>query len=161
MTVSANPTTAYYGQQLLFTTTVSPASPGLGTPTGTASFSVGTTPLPPTKTLSGGSAFVQTSPTQLQAGTYTINAVYSGDSNFIQNSGSLTNFVVNPDSTSVLLTSSANPAAVGASVTFTAVVNNTQSGSSALPAGGTVTFTVDGISQDMPVRTLVQRPGYL
>jgi hypothetical protein len=77
VTASANP--SYFGQAVTFTATVAPAVAGIGTPTGTVTFSDGTTPLG-TGTLSGGSASFTTS--VLSIGTHTITASYGGDATF-------------------------------------------------------------------------------
>ncbi len=74
---SANPST--YGQAVTFTATISPVSPGSGTPTGTVTFYDGSTTLG-TATLSGGIASFTTS--SLAVGTHSIKVVYSGDTNF-------------------------------------------------------------------------------
>ena len=88
---------------MTFTATVSPQS-GTNVPTGTVTFLDGSTSLgTATLNASGVATFTTTT---LAAGTYTINVTYSGDTNFIHNANSLTNFVVNPDSTNTGLTAS-------------------------------------------------------
>jgi hypothetical protein len=62
-------------------------------------------------------------------------ATYSGDTNFLTSSGTVTH-VVNQDSTTTKLTSSANPSVYGQTVTFTATV------SAASPGSGTPTGVV-------------------
>jgi hypothetical protein len=74
---SLNPSVA--GQAVTFTATVSPVSPGSGTPTGTATFMDGSTTLG-TAALGGGIASFTTS--ALAVGTHSIKVVYSGDANF-------------------------------------------------------------------------------
>ncbi len=80
---SVNP--SVYGQAITFTATVSPKSPGSGTPTGTITFSQGSTVLG-TATLSGGSASFTTS-SPLAVGDPTIKASYGGDTNFQTSTG--------------------------------------------------------------------------
>jgi hypothetical protein len=85
LTSSANPSA--YGQSVTFTATVTASTPGSGTPTGTVTFyvnskSVGTFPLV--------SALASYTTTFAAAGTYTIKAVYSGDTNFKTSSATLT-----------------------------------------------------------------------
>jgi len=67
-----------------FTATVAAVSPGTGTPTGTVTFlsstATGTTPIGPPATLTAGVANVSTN--SLPAGTTSITADYSGDTNF-------------------------------------------------------------------------------
>ncbi len=75
---SLNPSTS--GASVMFTATVSAASPGSGTPTGTVTFNDGSTAIGLPVTLSGGVASVTTS--TLTAGVHSITADYSGDTNF-------------------------------------------------------------------------------
>ncbi|MGP0069832.1 MAG: beta strand repeat-containing protein [Isosphaeraceae bacterium] len=67
------------GQSVTFTATVSAVAPGSGTPTGTVTFSDGSTALA-TGTLSSGTASFTTS--SLVVGTHSIKVVYGGDANF-------------------------------------------------------------------------------
>jgi hypothetical protein len=115
-----------YGQQLTFTTTVSANTPGSGTPTGTVTFSVGSTVLG-TATLGGGTARLSVSP-QLSVGNHTIKASYGGGTNFKASAGTVTQ-TVNQDSTTTSVVSSANPSVYGQSVTFTAAVTANAPGS--------------------------------
>ncbi len=91
LTSSANPSTS--GQSVTFTATVAAVSPGSGTPTGTVNFLDGTTTIGTDIALnSSGVATIATS--TLTAGTHSITAVYSGDTNFTTSTGSLTQTVV-------------------------------------------------------------------
>jgi len=83
---SPNPST--YGQQVTFTASVNPASG----PTGTVTFYEGATALA-TVTLSGGQAILMTS--SLAAGSHSITAVYSGDSNSTGSSSAVDSQIVN------------------------------------------------------------------
>jgi len=134
-----------YGQQLTFTATVSPNSPGSGAPTGTITFYSGSTQLG-TGTLSGGTASLTVSP-QLSVGNHTIKASYGGDTNFKTSAGTLTQ-TVNQDATTASVVSAANPSVYGQSVTFTATVvanapgSGTPTGSVAFMNGTTTLGTV-------------------
>jgi hypothetical protein len=75
-----------YGQAIQFTATVSPVSPGSGTPTGTVQFQVDGSNFGAPVPLTGGQA-VSPSLSTLTAGTHTIRAVYSGDGSFSVSSG--------------------------------------------------------------------------
>jgi hypothetical protein len=125
---SLNPSAT--GQSVTFTATVT--GTGTGTPTGTVTFKDGATTLS-TMPLSGHSAAFTT--TSLAVGSHAITAVYSGDATFATSSGSLTQTVNQPASTTstTSLSSNLNPSIVGQSVTFTATVSGT---------GGTPTGTV-------------------
>jgi hypothetical protein len=133
LTSSANPSQS--GQPVTFTATVSPVSPGAGTPTGTVTFSDGSTTLG-TGSLSNGTATFSTS--SLSVGTHNITATYGGDGNF---TGSTSNTVAQSvtskpaTTTTTTIASSVNPSVFGQPVTFTATV----SGSGGTPTG-TVTF---------------------
>src|SRR5206468_1874764 len=101
---SQNPSVV--GQPVTLTATVSAASPGSGTPTGTVTFKDGATALA-TNMLSGGQALLSLS--SLTAAAHSITAAYSGDANFNTNlSATLTQTVNKADST-VTLTSTTNP----------------------------------------------------
>ena len=108
-----------YGQPVTFTATVSASSPGSGTPTGTVTFSVGSTVLG-AATISSGSASITTS-SPLAAGNDTIKASYGGDTNFRTSAGTVVQ-TVDQDSTTTSVASSANPSVFGQSVTYTATV---------------------------------------
>ena len=137
-TVTSLPSPSVYGQPVSFAATVSASSPGSGTPTGTVTFSIGSTVLG-TATLSGGSGSITTA-SPLAVGNDTIKASYSGDTNFKTGTGTVVQ-TVNQDSTTTSLASSANPSVFGQSVTLTATVSANAPGSGA-PAGS-VTF-MDG-----------------
>jgi hypothetical protein len=87
---SANPSVA--GQAITFTATISPVSPGSGTPTGTATFMDGSNTLA-TATLSGGAASFTSS--SLSVGTHSIKVVYSGDNDFKTSTSAVLRQVVN------------------------------------------------------------------
>jgi hypothetical protein len=125
---SANPSA--YGTAVTFTATVSGTG---GTPTGTVTFKDGATTLS-SGTLDGaGQATLQTS--ALTPGSHSITAAYGGDLNFAASTSPVLTQTVNLAASSTAVASSANPSALGASVTFTATVT----GAGATPTG-TVTF---------------------
>jgi sugar lactone lactonase YvrE len=125
-----------YGASVTFTATVT--ATGTVAPTGSVTFYDGATKLS-TQTLGAGSGTAATatySTSSLAVGTHTITAAYNDDNdNFSSVSGPYT-LTVNPATTTTVLTSSANPALAGASVTFTATV--TSSGGNV--PGGAVDF---------------------
>jgi hypothetical protein len=93
VTSSLNP--AVLGQSVTFTATVSAASPGSGTPTGSVTFKDGTSTLG-TGTLNS-SAQATLAVSSLAAGSHTITVVYGGDGNFSgSTSAALTQTVNNP-----------------------------------------------------------------
>jgi hypothetical protein len=135
LTSSDNP--SVFGQTVTFTATVAAVSPGSGTPTGSVTFLDTTTgaTLGVINLDSNGQATVMTSAQAV--GTDTIEADYSGDTNFTASSNTLQQ-TVNQASSSTALTSSANPSVFGQTVTFTATVTAVAPGSGT--PTGTVTF---------------------
>ena len=109
---SANP--ANVGQLVTLTATVSPT-----TATGSVQFLVGGTVIGSAALANGIASFATT---QLVAGTNQITASYSGDSATAASTSTALSQIVKASST-VLLSSSANPAGVGQAITFTARVS--------------------------------------
>ena len=103
---------------MTFTATVSANAPGSGTPTGSVTFTNGSTTLA-TVALTNGAATYSTA--KLATGQATITATYKGSGSFTTSSASLTQ-TVNQDVTSATVTSSLNPSVSGQSVTFTVTV---------------------------------------
>jgi hypothetical protein len=124
-----------FGQAVTFISTVT--SQGSGTPTGTVTFTYGSTTLCNAVTLSGGTATCAYS--ALPVGSDTVTATYSGDSNFSGSSASV-NQTVNQASTTLTLISSLNPSGLDSPVTFTATITPLYGGQ----ATGTVTFKDGG-----------------
>lgn len=139
LTASPNPSTT--NQTVTFTATVTVASPGAGTPTGAVAFTAGGNAL----TCSGGNQTLNGAGTATcqvtfsTAGTRTITATYSGDTNYRTSSAALAQSVntASLPSTTTKLVSSQNPAKSGTQVTYSATVSPTSG--SGTPTG-TVTF---------------------
>lgn len=129
VTSSANP--SVFGQSITLTATVSSSG---GTPTGSVTFSDGSTVLGTEPLASGQATFTSSS---FSVGSHSISAVYAGDGTYQGSTGSLTQ-AVNPASTTTALTSSANPSILNGSVTFTASVTVTAPGAGT--PTGTITF---------------------
>ncbi|MDR3636948.1 MAG: Ig-like domain repeat protein [Isosphaeraceae bacterium] len=122
------------GQPVTFTAVAFPLVNVTEIPTGTVTFSDGSTVLG-TAALDGtGQATLTTS--SLTLGTHAITAVYNGDANDLTSTSSMLSQVIVLDATTTTLTSSASPALVGQSVTFAAAVVGS------LPAAGTPMGTV-------------------
>ncbi|OWK40870.1 Ig-like domain repeat protein [Fimbriiglobus ruber] len=132
--ISSTDGTSTYGQSVTFTATVTAAAPGSGTPTGSVTFTDGTTILG-TAALTSGVATLTA--TMLGTGGHTITVQYSGDTDFTANTGSVAQTVAQ-DGTTRTLTESVNTSVYGQSVTFTATVAATTGGANG--PGGTVTF---------------------
>src|SRR3989449_343869 len=131
--LSSTPNPSVFGQAVRLTATVTPVAPAVGTPTGTVTFSDGTTSLG-VVTLVNGSASLTVS--TLAVGSHPLTAAYSGGGNFQASTSATVTQTVNQGSTSTSLTSTPNPSNVGQAVTLTATV------SAVSPAAGVPTGTV-------------------
>ena len=129
LATSVNP--ASYGQSVVLTATV--AATTSGTPHGTVTFKNGATTLG-TGTLSSGIATLTTA--SLPIGNDSLTAVYGGGSAYLTSTSSAVVEQVVAAATTTVLTPSANPTTYGASLTLTAVVTSSTTGT----PGGTVTF---------------------
>src|SRR5207245_10371484 len=81
-----------FGQSVTFTATVTPNSPGSGTPSGTVQFKIDGADFCSPATLSGGNA-TSGSTTTPAVGGRAITAAHSGDGNFSSSPGTLTEVV--------------------------------------------------------------------
>ena len=123
------------GIPVTFTATIHPQFSGQ--PTGTVEFYADGSPVG-SATVSNGQATFATA--TLPTGTHTIEADYSGDTNFVTSLGSVKQKVGNAAS-SVALTSSLNPSVYGQPVTLTALVSD----SGGTTPGGIVVFAEPGV----------------
>lgn len=129
-TITANPISPALGSPVTFTATVAPVPAIALTPTGTVSFYIDGSATPAaTVALSGGSASFTTS--GLGAGTHTVKASYSGDSNFLASS-STTQAVVTVTCTTTM-TGHSGTLVLGAG--STCVIGGTISGAVVVPRG--------------------------
>ncbi len=126
---SGSPSTV--GQSVTFTATVTPAPNG-----GTVAFTGGGITTCAAQALTSGVATCTTS--ALSAGAnQTITAVYSGNGTYATSTGTTSQTVNTPLTTTSIVASSSNPSTLGGSVTFTATVTPT-------PNAGTVAFSDNG-----------------
>jgi hypothetical protein len=128
---------AVFGQQVVFTASVSAQAPSSGVPTGTVDFKEGATDLTPGGvTLSGGRATFSTN--TLTVGQHTITASYSGNVQFAasQANNAAAPEVINQASSRTVLFGFPDPAVFGQVVSFTVSV------SALAPGKGTPTGTV-------------------
>ncbi len=141
-TVSASANPSAYGQNIALTAQVAAVAPGSGTPTGSVMFFDNGVELAQVGLNAGGAAIYMTS--SLVLGNHPITADYSGDTNFKASNSPIFNQDVNLEATDTTVTSSANPSAVGQSVTFTAQVGGVVS-AEGTPTGSVTFF--DGVTQ--------------
>ena len=136
-TVASNANPAVFGQPVTFTANVAVVGFGSSnTPTGTVTFSDGSTTLATVALNASDVATYTTS--SLSVASHSITATYNGDTNFTGSTSSTLTQAVNQAATSTALGSSANPSTFGQSITLTATVTANIPGSGT--PGGTVTF---------------------
>jgi hypothetical protein len=141
-TVSSTPNPSVTGQQVTVTAQVASQNSAAGIPTGTVTFTQGSTVLASGVAVdaTGKATFTTTA---LPVGSDTITATFNGNTGWLTSSGddSAAPQVVNPDATTTTVATSGSPSVFGQSVTFTATVTANSPGSGT--PGGTVTF-MDG-----------------
>lgn len=131
LAVSASPSTVMYGQAVTFTGTLTPGSALGVNSAGTVTFFLNGQFAAQASLASGKASITLTEPSyspflpgSFLAGSYTLTAQYSGNSDFSASEGqSPVPFVVQDIKTQVALISSANPSLAGSPVTFTATVS--------------------------------------
>ena len=135
LTSSENPST--YGQNVTLTAALAPID-GAPSGSGTVAFKDGTASLG-ARAVIGGQASLSTA--ALPPGPHSLTAIYSGDANHAASASFVLTQVIQGTATTpaTVLTSSANPATFGQSVTLTATISPAASGS------GSVTF-YDGVT---------------
>lgn len=129
LTSAVSPSTA--GKPLVLTATLT--SNG-GLPTGSVTFMDGTTSLGTAAINASGVAVLSAAGHFWTVGTHTLTAVYAGDADNSASTSTPISELINIASTTTTLTSSLNPAGLGATVKFTATVTT---------AGGAPTGTVE------------------
>ena len=150
---SANP--SVFGQSVTFTATVSASAPGSGTPGGVVYFAANSTTLG-AGTLTGGQATFSTS--SLAVNTFSITAVYAGNSDYNFSTSSALAQTVSKAGSSTTLTSSVNPSVYGQSVGFTGTVSpispgaGTPTGMETFEDGSTTLGTLTLSSARPPIR---------
>lgn len=135
LVVSPNPAPAFTSISMTATVTT-PVQTIYGRPTGSVVFTANGVTIATASLSASGSATATVS--TLGAGTYSIVATYSADVHFAASASTPVPLSVTGATSSLALSSSANPAALGQAVTFTARVSPAQGTS--LPTG-TVTFS--------------------
>ncbi|HLK50214.1 MAG TPA: Ig-like domain repeat protein, partial [Bryobacteraceae bacterium] len=138
--VISSPNPSVFGQAVTLTATVTVNAPGSGIPTGTVTFTDGSSAVCAKVPLGSNVTAICTINT-LATGMHAITATYSGDGNFMP-SGGQSSQTITKDATNTQVSSSASVLTVGQTVTFTATVKATPPGSGT--ATGTVSFMANG-----------------
>ena len=143
--VTSGPNPSVFGQEVVFTATV---SGGVGTPGGVVTFVVDGVAGAPVALDGAGVASFATS--ALGVGSHPVSVAYGGDVGHAPSGAALAGDQdVDAAATTTLLASSVNPSVVGESVAFTASV------AAVAPAAGVptgaVVFSVDGVPAGLPV----------
>jgi uncharacterized repeat protein (TIGR03803 family) len=115
---SLNP--SIYGQKLTWTATVTTS--GKTTPTGKVNFNWGISSIGEATLNASGVATLTRS--ALNADTYPLTAVYSGDTTHAGSTSAIVNQVVQETTSAATLTSSLNPSTAGQAITFTATITS-------------------------------------
>ena len=137
-TLSSNLNPSAFGKPVIFTATVGPNEPGGGTPAGQVAFSSDGSPISGCSAVAlNDSAQATCTTSSLSVAGHTVVAAYGGNVDYVASSGSLIQ-TVGQEATTTTETSSQNPSVTGQSVTITANVSNSGSGT---PTGH-VTFTI-------------------
>ena len=125
-TLAAIPLTSTYGTPIQLTATVANATqPAHGIPTGTVTFTFGSTTLGTAHNILGSTtSTAQLNNLTLPAGADTITCTYSGDDTYATSPCSPITLTITPAATAVTLTSTPNPAYFGQNVTLTAAVTS-------------------------------------
>jgi len=143
ITVTTSGSPSVFGQSVTFTARVTPAGTNPQGVTGFVQFTIdgvgGAANLKPVNAVTGVATLTTTT---LAVGNHTVTAQYTGDGNFTSSTVASVAHRVRRASTRVTVVSSANPAARGAAVTFTATVSAVAPGGG-IPTG-TVRFRIDG-----------------
>lgn len=140
LALNAAPANAGYGQAVTLTAAVAPNTPQQDhLPTGAVTFQDGGTTLGSAMVSNGVAALTVST---LPAGSDSLTAAYSGDTNFTPSTASATE-VVSGYASSASLTVKPNPAGVGEAVTLTAAVGGV--GTTIMPTGSVSFF--DGAAQ--------------
>lgn len=146
--VTSSAPVSAFGQPVTFTASVSVQAPGAGSPSGTVTFTNGSTVLgtAPVDSSTGGVGSITVD--DLTVGQHAVVATYDGDGDFTGSNGSVAQKVQRAQ-TSTVLTSSVNPSQSGQGVRFTATVSPVAPGAGT--PSGTVQFTVNGANLGAPV----------
>lgn len=134
-TLAASASPAVWGEEVTFTATAMPVTPGGGTVTGTMTFYDVTKSTAVCTMEFDGTAVCKT--TALSVGTHTVKAMYTATTNYAASESATTDMVINKADTATTIASSKPTSEYAEAVTFTATV------APVAPGGGIPAGTVD------------------
>lgn len=149
LAVSPSTTTPTANSTMLVTATLTATVTGSTIPTGTVSFTMDGATVG-SGTLSGGTT-ASTTITVPTTGTHTLQASYSGDSNFNGAISPTVVFTVAKTNTTTVVVPSTTTPALGATLPVTASVS--ANGTAPAAPTGNITFTVDGVTEGIQALT--------
>ncbi|MFL6156247.1 MAG: Ig-like domain repeat protein, partial [Marmoricola sp.] len=147
-TLTDAPSPTVSGQATTFTAHVTVVPPGVGTLAGGVQFNIDGNPFGTAVPLGAGDDATLTV-SNLSTGNHDVVAVYNGNADFATSSSAHLTHGVNRADTTLVLSSSSNPAFSGAPITYTAAVAPVSPGAG--NPTGDVQFAVDGVNLGAPV----------
>lgn len=149
LAVTPSSTSPIGGSTMVVTATLTATVSGTTIPTGTVSFLLDGSTVG-TGTLQGGTT-ASISITVPTSGTHSLQASYSGDTNYNPSTSPLVTFTVAKTPTTLVVVPATTTPALGATLQVTATVTPSTEG--ATPPSGTITFTVDGVAESIQTVT--------
>jgi subtilase family serine protease len=145
ITLTPATTTPLAGSQLLITASISPPTSGLAPPTGTVTFTLDGASLGSATVNSGTPSTATITITAPGVGGHTLQATYSGDTNYTSVTSSAVTITISKTATTLALVPATTTPLGGSSLQVVATLSIT--GTSTATPTGTVTFTMDGTTQ--------------
>jgi len=142
LAIAPTTTTPLGGSSLVVTATLSLTGTSTASPTGTVTFTLDGT-VQGTQTVAGGTTASITITTPA-SGVHTLQASYSGDSNFLSSTSPSVNITVAKTPTTTLVLPATTTPTAGAPLQVNATITPSAAGNT--EPTGNVTFTVDGVS---------------
>jgi hypothetical protein len=146
VTLTPSTTTPSPAGTLTLTAAVTPPSGGAVAPTGTVTFLLDGSPVGSPQAINATALSPSITIPSPSMGIHNVQAVYSGDTNYVSASSSLVTITVTlVTPTALTLTPATNTPAPGSTLRLTATLATLISGST--PPTGTIRFTLDGVQQ--------------
>ena len=141
------------GATITATATLSVTNPGNSPPSGKVTLNIDGVATATTTIDIVTATFSVTAPS---AGTHALQAIYAGDTNYVSSTSPSVNITVAKSSTTLVITPATLTPTAGTSLVVTATI--TASGTGSTQPTGTVSFTLDGVSQGSPATVTAGSP---